>query len=937
MAYPGHRWRGIRRIVAGIASVAILTTGLVAGSTIGADAFEIPTGTWVAASTTTGTVAMPSGVTVTVTGTGATRIDPTATLGSRGWDQTQYSPTMVTGDSVTTPRVYTRTCAAIGFCSGLGTLTVAFSQPVRNPVLHLAGIGGWIRQGDAQSDQHAVLDLATTGLSLTKVAGNTQLSVSGTRITATNDSTSASCTTPVNATPATPTATPAAGTAACGSVQVNGTVTSVVFNVSAMFVQNPSATGSYNDGSSGSTTGDAFGLTVTLSQDFGDAPTSYNATQAPAHIIGDARLGATLPDADHANVRNSTTSPFASASADGDDLNTTDDENAFTALPTLVSGFANTYALSVPISGISKTAYVCGYIDLNKSTTFDTTTERACATVSAGATTASLSWAAPATTTAGTSYARFRIGYTQAQVQSPTGLADSGEVEDYVIVFAGRPTITVNKVTETVAGGPFGFTLTNTTQTTGSVTTTAVATATQVDGDSSTTGVQPFTAAAVNTAVTINESSSPAGWVLSSATCTTAGGVTVGNLSGTTYTLPASAMTPGAAITCTFTNGQPSVTVSKVWVVGGQTYANGAQPAGLAAQLSLTGPGTSGSTAQAWGTPRAGYSLGSTTTVSETTTLSGDYALCTVTAVVTQINGAASTTPLPATGYVLTVNQRATTAQITNTVVCTQSLSLVKRVTYGSEAESTWKLTATGPAGALTGPSGNYSSTTPVTADVSANQPYVLTESGGPATYVQVGLWTCVDQVGAAVTVDAGNTVSLKLGQRAECTVSNSTASLVILATVLEPAGDLTPASWTITATPAALAGLTPVSRVGADYDAAGNTASTLDVRPGHTYTLTEAQSTASTDPYRFVRLERLTGVVGGTPQWTTVTDPVITAPAAGESATYRYVYAAIPALVLPLTGGLGADAFTLGGIAVILAALFVGLIHHRRTRRSAV
>lgn len=925
-AGENHSRNGLRRSLALIASAAIVAAGMVATVGSSADAFEIPTGTWTSGATV-GTVAMPSGVTVTVTGTGNTTNNGTATAGARGWSAPQYSPALDTGDSVTSPLVNTGGCNSTGTCSGLGTLTVAFSQPVQNPVLHLSGIGGAARSGNNQSDLHAVMDLATPGVSLTKVAGNAQLAVSGTRVTATNDSTSASCTTTVSG----GTFDNAAASAACGSVRVNGTVTSVQFTMSAVFVRNSGADGPANTSGSG----DAFGLTVTLPQDFGDAPATYNPIQAPAHIIGDARLGSILPDADNVAVRNGTTSPFAGAAADGDNLNNINDEDAFTTLPVVLAGVSNSYSMTVPISGISKTAYVCGYIDFDKGGTFDTVAERACATVAAGATSTSLAWTVPAATTAGTSYARFRVGYTQAQVQSPTGVANSGEVEDYVIVFAGRPTITLNKVTESIAGGPFGFTLTNATQTTGTVTTTAAATASQADGDTGTAGLQPFTAAAVNTAVTINESSSPAGWALSSATCTNAVGATIGTLSGTTYTLPAATMVPGAAITCTFTNGQPTVTVSKVWVVEGQSYANGSQPAGITAQLSLTGPGAAGATAQAWGTPRAGYSLGTSTTLTETTTLSGDYALCAVTAVVTQVNGATTNTPLPTTGYALTVSQRATTAQVTNTVVCAQTLSLIKSVTDDSQAPSTWLLSATGPSGSLAGPSGNYSPTTPVTAAVSANALYTLAESGGPATYVQVGLWTCVDQTNAAVTVDASSRVSLQRGQRAVCTVTNATASLTILATVLAPAGSLTPASWTITATPATLTGLTGVSRVGADYNAAGNVANTVNVRPGHAYTLSQAQSTASTAPYRIVRLERLTGVVGGTPQWTNVTDPAVTAPAAGSNATYRYVYAAIPPLVLPLTGGLGADTFTYGGIAVILAALVLAALHHHRSRRS--
>ena len=482
-----------------------------------ADAFEIPTATW-STTSPTGTVNTPSGVTVTVTGSGLTTNNGTATAGARGWDASQYSPTLVTGDSVTSPLVNTGTCATTGACPDLGTLTIDFSQPVRNPVLHISGIGGSVGNTTNRSDLHAVLDLATSGLTLTKVAGNTQFSVSSTRITAANDSASPDCTTVSGGT------FNAAATAACGSVRVNGTVTSMVFNMSAVFVKNASASSPTNS----TTSGDAFGLTVTLPQDFGDAPTTYNPTQAPVHIIGDLRLGSVLPDEDNPTTRNATASPFAGTSANGDDTNGTDDEDAFDPTPpNVLAGVANTYTVAVPLAGVSKAAYVCGYIDFNKGGTFDTSTERACATVAAGATSANLSWSVPASTTAGSTFARFRVGYTQSQVQSPTGRADSGEVEDYPITFAGRPTIVLNKTTLGAAGGPFGFTLTNTTQTTGTVTTTAAGTPTQVDGNTGTSGTQAFTVAAVNTAATINETTIPSGWAPSSATCTNAAGTTI--------------------------------------------------------------------------------------------------------------------------------------------------------------------------------------------------------------------------------------------------------------------------------------------------------------------------------------------------------------------------------------------------------------------------
>jgi uncharacterized repeat protein (TIGR01451 family) len=145
-------------------------------------------------------------------------------------------------------------------------------------------------------------------------------------------------------------------------------------------------------------------------------------------------------------------------------------------------------------------------------------------------------------------------------VQSPTGLADSGEVEDYPISFLARPQVILTKTT-TGAVGTFTYALTNTTQAAGTVTTTVAGTPVQVDGDTATTGTQAYTATAVGTDVTITEAA-VSGWAVTNATCTNASG-TVGSASGATYTIPASAVVPGAVITCAYTNAKPGLSFDK--------------------------------------------------------------------------------------------------------------------------------------------------------------------------------------------------------------------------------------------------------------------------------------------------------------------------------------------------------------------------------------
>lgn len=115
--------------------------------------------------------------------------------------------------------------------------------------------------------------------------------------------------------------------------------------------------------------------------------------------------------------------------------------------------------------------------------------------------------------------------------------------------------VNLTKTTSGLAGGPFGFTLTNTNQTTGTVTTTAANTPTVVDGDTGNAAVTAFSVADLNTAITINESSLPSNfWSFGSASCTNAAGAAVGTLSGRQITIPASALVAGESFTCAYTN-----------------------------------------------------------------------------------------------------------------------------------------------------------------------------------------------------------------------------------------------------------------------------------------------------------------------------------------------------------------------------------------------
>ncbi|WP_314322942.1 LPXTG cell wall anchor domain-containing protein [Paenarthrobacter ilicis] len=298
------------------------------------------------------------------------------------------------------------------------------------------------------------------------------------------------------------------------------------------------------------------------------------------------------------------------------------------------------------------------------------------------------------------------------------------------------------------------------------------------------------------------------------------------------------------------------------------------------------------------------------------------------------VNGTARAATFTQNGTTISANL--TAIGPSSTVECTivnrptASLTLVKEVTYGSALPTDWTLGATGPTGSLPGPSGRSGSAAASGIPVTPGVAYRLAETGGPATYVQTGSWQCRTATGTAVDVTAAGDVTPPAGATLTCTVQNSTASVTLLKQVINPRTGFQAPDWKVTATPAALAGgsLATEVRLGAEYVAAGNPANTFDVRPGHTYTLSEA----ATDPnrriaYQELRLERLTGTT-----WTPVSSRTITAPAAGQTAVYRFVNAPVAPTKLPLTGGTSADVFYIGG-GVLFMVAFAFLVWQRRQR----
>ncbi|WP_051172468.1 SpaA isopeptide-forming pilin-related protein [Microbacterium indicum] len=326
----------------------------------------------------------------------------------------------------------------------------------------------------------------------------------------------------------------------------------------------------------------------------------------------------------------------------------------------------------------------------------------------------------------------------------------------------------------------------------------------------------------------------------------------------------------GEQVNCTVYNTEDrhpaDVQVDKTWVVNGTEYANGDQPDALRAELALTSSGSDAAKPQDWATIRDGYEVGDDVGIGEAMSF-GDMQRCElVEATIVEVNGDAVSLDMayavdaaPADDALtrIALDQEHNTIVVRNEITCTSELTLVKQVEGGSADPTDWTLDAIAPSGAAAGPRGATGSPE-ATGVVTADATYALAESGGDPRYAQVderarplalpdstGSWQCVlvDADGAVISdvidgADGGATVPL--GQAMRCTAVNQTASITLLKHVVDPIdGGDTASDWSLTASPAeGVSGLEASVVTGAEEDVDG--ASTVNVRPDHTYTVSE-------------------------------------------------------------------------------------------------
>jgi len=719
----------------------------------------------------------------------------------------------------------------------------------------------------------------------------------------------------------------------------------------------------------------AVALGVVFEADFGDAPSSYGEagalfqrewsgtqlTEGDNLVFGSGfelgtpiqpltRLGATIDaDANHQ----------PSARATLDDTTNADDEDAVGNLGTINAVPGQNYTMnSVQCTG---PGYVAGWIDWNANGKFDTG-ERSAAVQCTGAS-VNLTWAVPADTkkssATGTSFVRFRIAATTAELSSPTGMTQSGEVEDHALKI-NAPSVTVQKNVERRVGASDQFVLSLRQGSTvlGEATTTGSATgvqATQVEPVS----VLPGQTYAYGEAMSAGSTGTLADYS-SQSQCT----ISYSNAPAEvlpaqqgaqgTIVVPAYQAAKGVpAINCVIGNDAKvsDLTLSKVWVINGQRVDNGSQPEGLQAQARVTTDQTRDLT---WGTKLEGLRSGQKISVDETTSISKGMPGCRITSQkLTGFNGSTLDRTMPSE---LTLRSAANTATVTNNVSCESNLTLNKEVIGGAISPQAWDLAGLNDSGTavIQGKSG-------VRQSIPANQRLALAESNGPAEYVQddtrtsqersaapraTGSWKCVTVDVDGKTVQGvlaersgtNGTVTAPLGADIRCTAVNKTAQMTLLKFVenINGTGTAVASDWDLTAAPR-----TDFPRLSERTVEGASTISdnSFLIRPGHEYEISEASEIGGYTQVAFEKFigsdPRLQAQLNDPKNWEKADRKSLTL-AAEQQAVYRFVNRDAKAFALPLTGGTGTRVYVIAGTLIALAAIAAGIYRLRRNRNSS-
>ena len=175
--------------------------------------------------------------------------------------------------------------------------------------------------------------------------------------------------------------------------------------------------------------------------DYGDTP---DTSTSPSTATGEYQTTAADSGASHTIVSglsigssvDGDTGTLQNSGATADDISntgSTNDEDGISSFDPLGSN-SKSYSVDVDVTNTTGgDVTLIGWIDFDGNGSFDPD-EEAIATVNNNDTTATLSWnSIPGDTTAGTTYARFRISSDNLTESDSTGAATDGEVEDYQI------------------------------------------------------------------------------------------------------------------------------------------------------------------------------------------------------------------------------------------------------------------------------------------------------------------------------------------------------------------------------------------------------------------------------------------------------------------------------------------------------------------------
>lgn len=176
-----------------------------------------------------------------------------------------------------------------------------------------------------------------------------------------------------------------------------------------------------------------------LTVDFGDAPATFG--EASAGFKPGLLLGANWDDEQTSQFSANALGDDGAGQLDANDV-VIDDEDGVVFTRPLVAGLTNNSIAVTAVNSTGFSAYLSGWIDFNRDGDFNDSGEQVFTNtvIASGAT--SLTFAAPANASLGTTFARFR--YSNERDVPVSGRSLSGEVEDYLVNIVASLDLAVN-------------------------------------------------------------------------------------------------------------------------------------------------------------------------------------------------------------------------------------------------------------------------------------------------------------------------------------------------------------------------------------------------------------------------------------------------------------------------------------------------------------